>query len=151
MPWDNLIRAANKAETRAMIYGSTYLDQRCPKGKWFLKMSLNSCDNQAKKIKTTLPQTKASLSTSDQLKVTKKAKEKARKEKKRRDHQEKQNRRERQDCSPAATGANVTQATKGQKKKLCNGQGPKKEVSNITYYNCNKKGHYLRDCTKPKN
>ncbi len=33
MPWDNLIRAGNKAEARAKIQGSTHLDQRCPKEK----------------------------------------------------------------------------------------------------------------------
>ncbi len=60
MPWDNLIRAANKAEARAKIQESTHLDQRCPKGKRPLKMSLNSRDDQAEKVKATLPQAKAS-------------------------------------------------------------------------------------------
>ncbi len=49
MPWDDLIRAANKAEARAKIQKSTYLDQWCPKGKQPLKMSLNSRDNQTDK------------------------------------------------------------------------------------------------------
>ncbi len=40
--WDNLIRAANKAEARAKIQGSTHLDQQCPKGKRPLKMSFNA-------------------------------------------------------------------------------------------------------------
>ncbi len=53
MPWDDLIRAANKAEARAKIQGSTHLDQRCPKGRRPLKMSLNARDNQA-----TAPQTR---------------------------------------------------------------------------------------------
>ncbi len=82
MPWDDLIRAANKAEARTKIQESTHLDQRCLKGKQPLKMSLNACDNQVKKTKTTSP-TKASPSTPDQLEVIKKAKNKARKEKKR--------------------------------------------------------------------
>ncbi len=55
MPWDDLIRAVNKAEARAKIQGSTYLDQRCPKGKQSLKMSLNARDDQAKKTKATSP------------------------------------------------------------------------------------------------
>ncbi len=50
MPWDDQIRAANKAEARAKIQGSTHLDQGCPKGKWPLKMSLNSRDNQPEKV-----------------------------------------------------------------------------------------------------
>ncbi len=49
MPWDDLIRAANKAEARAKIQGSTHLDQRCSRGKRLLKMSLNSQDDQPEK------------------------------------------------------------------------------------------------------
>ncbi len=52
MPWNNLIRVANKAEAQAKIQGSIYLDQRCPKGKRPLKMSLNARDNWAEKLKT---------------------------------------------------------------------------------------------------
>ncbi len=59
MPWDNLIRAANKAEARAKIQGSTHLDQRCPKGKRPLKMSLNARDDQVEKPKATAPQARA--------------------------------------------------------------------------------------------
>ncbi len=104
-------------------------------------MSLNARDDQADKTKATSPQTKASPPTSYQSEVTKKAKEKARKEKKRRRHQGKRDRQERRDGSPAATGANATQATEGQKKKRRDGQGPKRDISEITCYNCNKKGY----------
>ncbi len=45
MPWDDLIRVANKAEARAKIQGSIHLDQRYPKGKRPFKMSLDSRDN----------------------------------------------------------------------------------------------------------
>ncbi len=148
MPWGDLIRAANKAEARAKIQGSTHLDQRCPKGKRPLKISLNTRDDQAENTKATLSQTKASSQAFDQLQVTEKAKEKARKEKKRRGHQEKRDRREGRDVSPAATGTNATQATEGQKKKRRNGQGSKTDISEITCYNCNKKGHYSRECTE---
>ncbi len=79
-------------------------------------MSLNAHDDQAEKTKVTLSQTKASPPTSDQLKITEKAKEKARKEKKRRGYQGKRDRQEGRDGSPAITGANATQATEGQKK-----------------------------------
>ncbi len=151
IPWDDLIRAANKAEARAKIQGSTHLDQQCHKGKRPLKMSLNARDDQAKKTKATPPLTKASPPTSDQSEVTEKAKEKARKEKQRRGHQGKQDRQEERDGSPAATGANATQATEGQKKKRRDGQGSKRDISEITCCNCNKKGHYSRECTKPKN
>ncbi len=46
MRWDDLIRAANKAEAKAKIQKSTYLNQRCPKERRPLKMSLNARDNQ---------------------------------------------------------------------------------------------------------
>ncbi len=49
MPWDELIRAANKAEARAKIQSSIHGDQWCPKGKRPLKMSLNSKDDQTDK------------------------------------------------------------------------------------------------------
>ncbi len=45
MLWDDLMKAVNKAEARAKIPGSTYLDERCPKGKQPLKISLNTCDD----------------------------------------------------------------------------------------------------------
>ncbi len=114
-------------------------------------MSLNAHDDQAKKTRT-LPQTKVvSPLTSDRSEVTEKAKEKAKKEKKRREHQEKRDIQKGRDVSPATMGANATQATEGQKKKWRNSQGPKRDISEITCYNCNKKGHYSKDCTKPKN
>ncbi len=92
MPWDNLIRLANKAEARVKIQRSTHLDQWYIKVKQPLKMSLNSCDDQAKKTKATPVQTKASPPMFNQSKITKKANEKAKKEKTRRRHLGKQDR-----------------------------------------------------------
>ncbi len=45
MPWDDLIRVANKAEARAKIQESIYFDERCPEGKRPLKMGLKSRDD----------------------------------------------------------------------------------------------------------
>lgn len=45
MSWDDLIRAAIKAEARTKIQGSIYLNQQYPKGKQLLKKSLNTYDN----------------------------------------------------------------------------------------------------------
>ncbi len=47
-------------------------------------------------------------------------------------------------------GVNATQVTEGQKKKRRDGQSPKMDISEITCYNHNKKGHYFRDYTEPK-
>ncbi len=55
MSSDDLVNATNKAEARTKIHKSTYLDQYCPKGNRALKMSFNSWDDQAKKIKATPP------------------------------------------------------------------------------------------------
>ncbi len=124
-------------------------------------MDLNSRDDQAKKTKTLRSQSQASLLMSDQLEVAEKAKEKARKEKKRREHPRmkkkrreyhgKQDRWEGRDGSLTTTGANTTQTIEDQKKNWHNSQGSKRDILEITCYNCNKKGHYSRDCTKPKN
>ncbi len=86
MPLDDLITAANKAEARAKIQGSTHLDQQCPKEKQPLKISLNAYDDQAEKTNAISLWTKASPSTFDQSEVTEKVKEKAKKKKKRKEH-----------------------------------------------------------------
>ncbi len=70
MPWDDLIRAANKAEARARIQESTHLDQWGPKEKRPLKMSLNSQDDQVEKPKATAPPAKADSPKSDQSKAS---------------------------------------------------------------------------------
>ncbi len=95
--WDDLIRAANKADVKAKIQGNTHLDHQCPKGKRSLKMSLKFRDNQTDKK---APQAKSS--PAEQGSETKKSSKKARKVKKKKGHQgwcEKPN--------LAATGANA--------------------------------------------
>lgn len=72
------------------------------------------------------------------------------KEKKRRRYQEKQDRQKRQDESPAVMGVNAAKAIKSQKK-WYNGQGPKKDISKIICYNCNKKCYYSKDYIELKN
>ncbi len=111
MPWDNLIRAANKAKARAKIQGSTHLDQHCSKRKRPLKMSLNSWDDQAEKAKAILPQAKASPLASDQSETS----EKIRKKKKKKWQQKERVRKDPKEGSPTpiALGSNAVQATGG--------------------------------------
>ncbi len=83
MPWDDLIRIANKAEARAQIQGSIHLDQWCSKGKRPLKMSLNFRDKQTDK-KALQAKEKANPQTEQETEKPEKSEktEKARKEKK---------------------------------------------------------------------
>ncbi len=144
MPWDDLIKAANKAEARVKIQKSTHLDQQCPKGKRPLKMSLNSRDDQPEKtqqksgvVSQGLAPDKAPDKAS-QAEQGNEASEKVGKDKSRKSYRAKRDRRE--DNTPAS-GTNTTLA----KKKI-----QKRDISEITYYNCNKKGHYASDCTEAK-
>ncbi len=118
MPWDDLIRAANKAEARAKIQENTHLDQRCPKGKQPLKMSLNTRDDQAKKRKAKALQARTHLPLASQSEAS----GRTRREKKRM-HRGRQGYKE---VSPAksqedafktdASEDNVSQARKAKKK-----------------------------------
>ncbi len=69
MLWDDLIRAANKVEARAKIQGSTHLDQKCPKRRQPLKMSLNARDDRATP-KATAPQIRAHSPPAGQSEVS---------------------------------------------------------------------------------
>ncbi len=106
-------------------------------------MSLNSWDDLAEKTKAVLSQAKASPSpASDQSKASKKI----RKEKKKKWQQKERAKKDPKEGSPAlsTSGSNVVQATDGQNKKKA------RDVSEVTYYICNKKGHYTSHYTEPK-
>ena len=143
MPWDDLVSAANKAEARAKIQGSTHLDQRCPRGKRPLKMSLNSRDEQperAQKSGTTPQGPQGKANQAEQGSEAEKSSEKARRDKKKKAHRGRRDRRENREGSTPATGSN-TEPPAGTKRK---------DPSQITCYNCNKKGHISKECTEPK-
>ena len=154
LSWDDLISAANRAEAKARIEDYRHLDQRCPKGKRPLKLSIDSRDEKPGEK----PQPKA---TTSGLSVTpakpasgfqqgSEAAEKARKEK-RKNWQQKQRERREASANPEgnpATGSNTT----GGKKKAGQNRGQKRgqnqDLSQVTCWNCDKKGHYATNCTK---
>ena len=73
-----------------------------------------------------------------------KTSEKARKEKKKNDRKHRRSCRSDNESPRAttATGDNTTNNSAG-------GSRPQKDVSQITCYNCNKKGHYATKCPEP--
>ena len=155
MSWDDLMSAANRVEAKARIEDYRHLDQRCPKGKRPLKLSIDSRDEKPSEK----PQPKA---TTSGLSVTpakpasgfqqgSEAAEKARKEK-RKNWQQKQRERREASANPEgnpATGSNTT----GGKKKAGQNRGQKRgqnqDLSQVTCWNCDKKGHYATNCTEP--
>ncbi len=102
MPWNDLIKAANKAKGGAKIQESTHLDQRYPRGTRPLKMSLNFSDNQTDKKAL---QSKNKANQAKQVSTTKKSSKKAKNEKK------KKGRQGRRKKSNSATEANAAPAT----------------------------------------
>ncbi len=106
-----------------------------------MKISLNSRDDQTDKK---VPQAKDKANPVKQGSESEKSSEKAKKEKK------KKGRQGRREKPNLATGADAAPATatggEGQKKKK-----KPRDISEITYYSCNKKGYYASNCTKPKN
>ena len=75
--------------------------------------------------------------------------EKAWKEKKKKWQKERQDKK--RDLT-LATGVNTTDTADGQKKKKKTSNQTLGDISDIMYYNCNKKGHYANTCSElPKN
>ena len=85
MPWNNLVSAANKAKAKAKIQENTHLDQQYFKGKWSLKMSLNSRNNHLEKAQKSGIISQF-LDKAYQAEQGTEAKKKARKKKKKKRH-----------------------------------------------------------------
>ncbi len=158
MPWDDLIRAANKAEARAKIQGSTHLDQRCPKERQPLKMSLNAQDKQAEP-KATASQIRAHSLTAGQSGVFGGARRERKQTcRERRGHREASPAKSQKDASKTdASEADASQAGEAQQeaqqetpKRKCRNGPSRRDASAVTCYNYNKKGHYAKYCTAPK-
>ena len=72
---------------------------------------------------------------------------KVKKDKKKKNWQSKRDFRERKDSSTLASGVNAAEVGGGEQKRK-----NKKDISRVTCYNCNKKGHFSNKYTElPKN
>lgn len=100
-------------------------------------MSFNSWNNQAKMTKAIPLQAKNKACQAEQSFETEMFSEKVGKEKVKKACQGQSEK-----PSPITP---ATATSGGQKKKKA------RDVSKITYYSCNKKGHYASNCTEPKN
>lgn len=132
MFWDNLVSVANRLKTKACIYGNTHLDQQCRKRKQLLKMSINFWNNQVEKTKVAVLQTKANFLIPNRSNLSKKARKK------------KLKKNESKKSKPRKTLKKLALLQPSLKKK-------KQNISGITCYRCNKKSHYVKNCTKRKN
>ena len=148
MNFEEMVQKAVNAEAKAGLKSSTMVrdsDICCSKG----HRSPNSITSKVQTKGTTAknsdqeePKVKKIKPTLSRVTETNKPSEQAHKEQKRKKHPE---RRDKKEQTPAST-ANATEIQQKKKKKKQN-----RDISKVTYYNCNKKSHYANTYTKPKN
>ena len=136
--WDKLVKKTVAVEAKASLQPSYYsrnMDNCCPKGNYSSHTTLSKpqsawepCDEFSDKTQTHQAQNKSTPSNSSRLDSGETSGKKARKEKKKKYHQEHKN-----DSGTPATGVNADN--------VASGRAPK-ELSHITCFNCDKKGHY---------
>ena len=149
LSWEELVTAANRAESKARIHNNQHLDQRCPRDKQPLKLTFKESREQPEKtqskattsgLSVTPPAKLSSSSGPQQSEHDPETTEQARKEKKKKANREKRGRGKREGSTPATrSNANNTAGKKN------------RDLSQVTCYTCNKRGHYSRDCTEPPN
>lgn len=132
---------ATRAKTKAgVLPANCNIDQCCHHSNQLIHISLvKAKDHGVKELKpkTQKPKTLGAdnFSPFQQGKIS----ERARKKKKKRWQRGKSEKKE-ANFNTSTTGVNMTNTNKSQKK----------NASRVVCYNCNKKGHYFRNCTKPK-
>ena len=148
--FEELVKKTVNVETKATLWPCSYArktDQHCfwrsrPSA---AKASIQNQPMKDQRVEKPKSRRKESKAPASQYSASAETFEKAWKEKK------KNNRYNKKDCrarkgSTLATGVNTTNANHGKKKK----NGPNcRNPSEVVYYNCNKKGHYLNKCHKP--
>ena len=145
---------AAKAKANLRLRATTKdMDQHCPRG----SRSANStaAKNQSQSIKDPQeeePKIRAPESTTPRS-SNPESSAKARREKKDRRRREQRDRRGQEGSTPA-TGVNAAEPGEANKKKNDDRNrnrsgGAARDLSQVKCYNCNKRGHYANNCTKP--
>ena len=138
--YKELVSKAVRANAKAGLQSSSYMretDLNYLRGSWpayttTYKVETQGAVNCGDKSWAKNP-VSAPMSTSTQ---DSEPSNKARKDKKKKQHEDKKNSKKPRDSSTLATKVNKTEISSKRKK----------DISEITYYNCNKKGHYATKC-----
>ena len=139
-----MVQRAVNAKAKPSLRSSTMVrdsDIRCPRG--HRPSNSTAAKVQSQETKDSHPEESKVKETRPALSRAKasKSSKQARKEKKKKRHQERQDKDK--DQTPAST-ANATEVQQKKKKK-----NRDRDVSKVTCFNCDKKGHYASTCTKP--
>ena len=143
MDFKEMVQKTVIAEAKAGLRSSTIvwdLDARCPRGHHLSHNTFSKVQTQGSSYKDSPrseePKPKDPKPASSRDDMAEPAKKEDRKDKKKK----LQNRRRKQNKQPPATDANIEVPKKKKKKR---------DPSEVTYFNCDKKGHYASDCTEP--
>ena len=139
--FEKMVQRAVNAEAKVGLRSSTMVrksDACCPRGHCLSHNTSSKVQTQGSKDSSHSEEPKPkdpkpAPSRDDAAELAKKEDRKDKKKKL-------QNRRQKRNKQTPATGDN-TEAPKKKKKR--------RDLSKVTYFNCDKKGHYANDCTKP--
>ena len=156
--FDQMVKKAIDTEAKSALRSRSStkeMDQNCPQGNKPANSTVaKSEDSAMKDPRMKEPKRRGPESLSGAQRSTSgpqrsnESSEKARKEKKK---EQRRRDRERQEGSTLATGVNAAQTGEPSQKKKKLRKRPDRDLSMVTCFNCDKKGHYANTCPEPKN